>query len=370
MLDQGFPDMNQDLQTLGGDMGGGLPVTAQSVPGSPLNGPEKAAVIIGLLGAESAGPIVAQIQERHLRRFMAALTNLKELPREIMLSAIAEFITQLEARKGGFRGGPDMVKDFVESLFDEEKAARLFGAPPPNSQPEGAIEVWAALKKEKMEDIVKYLSTQRAEVISVVLSQFDPGESGEILSELPSDLSIACVQQMSRGVTLEDSTLEAIAEIIRDEFLLADNTDNEKEAALFVSEVLGVLPRDRRDAMLALLEETDPQKAEIIRKAMLTFEDLTTRLPVTAIPIIFKDFAAEDLMKALKVGEEQNPEVVEYLFANISQRMAGQFKEEMGDLPALSQKEGDKAITALMSFIGKLEKDGRITLIKKQEPED
>jgi len=241
---------------------------------------------------------------------------------------------------------------------------------PPNSQPEGAIEVWAALKKEKMEDIVKYLSTQRAEVISVVLSQFDPGESGEILSELPSDLSIACVQQMSRGVTLEDSTLEAIAEIIRDEFLLADNTDNEKEAALFVSEVLGVLPRDRRDAMLALLEETDPQKAEIIRKAMLTFEDLTTRLPVTAIPIIFKDFAAEDLMKALKVGEEQNPEVVEYLFANISQRMAGQFKEEMGDLPALSQKEGDKAITALMSFIGKLEKDGRITLIKKQEPED
>ena len=74
-------------------------------------------------------------------------------------------------------------------------------------------------------------------------------------------------------------------------------------------------------------------------------------------------------MRALKVGEEQNPEVVEYLFANISQRMAGQFKEDMGDLPDLSQKESDKAITALMSFIGTLEKDGRITLIKKAEPE-
>ena len=370
MLDQGFPDMNQELAPLGGPAGGmGMPVAAPSAPGAPLNGPEKAAVIIGLLGADSAGPIVAQIEERHLRRFMAALTNLKELPREIMLSAIADFITQLEARKGGFRGGPDMVKDFVESLFDEEKAARLFGAPPPNSQPEGAVEVWAAMKKANTEDLVKYLSTQRAEVISVVLSQFDPGVSGEILGELPNALSIACVQQMSRGVSLDDKTLEAIAEIIRDEFLLADNTDTGKEAALFVSEVLGVLPRDRREAMLNLLEETDPAKADIIRKAMLTFEELAVRLPASAVPIIFKDFAADDLMRALKVGEEQNPEVVEYLFANISQRMAGQFKEDMGDLPDLSQKESDKAITALMSFIGTLEKDGRITLIKKAEPE-
>jgi len=56
----------------------------------PLKGPEKAAVIIGLLGPDYAGPIVEKIEDHHLRRFMTALNNLKDIPRDIMLGAVAD----------------------------------------------------------------------------------------------------------------------------------------------------------------------------------------------------------------------------------------------------------------------------------------
>jgi len=60
----------------------------------------------------------------------------------------------------------------------------------------------------------------------------------------------------------------------------------------------------------------------------------------------------------------------EYLYANISQRMAGQFKEQVEELPDLSDKQADKAISGLMVFIGQLEKQGRVTLIKPAATEE
>ena len=336
----------------------------------PLKGPEKAAVIIGLLGPDYAGPIVEKIEDHHLRRFMTALNNLKDIPRDIMLGAVAEFITELSQRKGGFKGGPKAVERFVETLFDESRVAELMGAPAKPKALKDSSDIWAALVKSKQADITAFLSGQPPEVVSLILSQLTPIESGEILGELGEDMSIACVRLMSRGLTPDERTLNAIAEFVRLEFLEAETSDTSKEAALFVSDILGVLPRERRDAMLDILTQSDPEKAALIKGAMLTFEDLTQRLPTSAIPIIFKDMDDTKLCEALKAGGAQSADTVEFLYANISQRMAGQVKEKVDALPDLSPKQADKAVTGLMVFIGQLEKSGRITLIKAAPKEE
>lgn len=358
MANTGLSPLNISMPPLGPSSG------APTAFPAALKGPEKAAVIIGLLGAEHAGPIVEKIEDRHLRRFMQALSGLKDIPRDIMLGAVAEFITELNHKKGGFKGGPEAVELFMESLFDPDRVAQLFGKPPPVSTAGDTSATWAAMQKKKQGDVISFLSEQRPEVVSLILGQLTPIESGEILGELSQDMSIACVRQMARGTTPDASTLEAIAEFVRSEFLEADTTDTSKEAALFVSDVLGVLPRDRRDMMLEILTKSDPEKAALIKGAMLTFEDLPNRLPTSAIPVIFKDMDPEKLKDALKAGSAQSPETIDYLYANISQRMAGQFKEQVDEMPDLSSKQADKAVTGLMVFIGQLEKQGRITLIK------
>ncbi len=348
---------------------GGI-IAGQGTP--PLNGPEKAAVIIGLLGPDYAGPIVDKIEDHHLRRFMTALNNLKDIPRDIMLGAVAEFITELSQRKGGFKGGPKAVEHLIETLFDESRVADLLGDPP---KPKVSVlkdtsDIWAALVKSKQADVTTFLSAQPPEVVSLILSQLTPIESGEILGELDEQMSISCVRLMSRGLTPDERTLGAIAEFVRLEFLEAETNDTSKEAALFVSDILGVLPRERRDAMLDILTQSDPEKAALIKSAMLTFEDLTQRLPVSAIPIIFKDMDDTKLCEALKAGGAQSAETIDFLYANISQRMAGQVKEKVEALPELSPKQADKAVTGLMVFIGQLEKSGRITLIKPVPKDD
>ncbi len=345
------------------------PPMAPAEPGEgtlrPLTYPEKAAVIIALLGAESAGPIVEKIDDKHMRSFMNALENLQQIPRESTLAVVADFITELRARRGGFKGGPDAARELVGNLFEEDRVNRLFGAPPPPPPPKTSADaIWSELRSRKIVDIAAYLKTKKSAVVSIILSQFSTDIAGEILAELPQDLAVDCVGEMSRDAAIDQRTIDAIAELVQIEFLSADQDGDSKNSVAFVSEVLGILPRDRRDIMLETLERSNPEQAEQIRRGMLTFEDLTSRLPTIAIPMIFRDFDQNKLLKALKAGEEQAPKTIEFFYSNISQRMAGQYKEQVEDIKSLSQKEGDNAISGLMGFISKLEKDKKIELMK------
>ena len=344
--------------------------TNLSVNNRALTAPEKAAVIISLLGAESAGPIVDKIEDCHLRSFMSALENINQLPRESMLAVVAEFITELHGRRGSFKGGPNAAKELVSSMFPEDRVTQLFGAPPPPPPPKtSADKVWALLSEHPVEEVAKYLSSQKSAVAAIALSKLDIAKAGEILSELPEEVSLLCVAEMSRGSAVDPRTVDAIAELIETELFIETPGESGSESAVFVGEVLGILPRDRRNKMLDALEASDPVQAALVRKSMFTFEDLKEKLPVTAIPIIFRDFDQVDLIRVLKVGGEQQPDIIEFLYENISQRMANDFKDQVGDLNALNPKQGDAAISSLMTFINKLEKEGRIVLIKKEPQE-
>lgn len=335
-----------------------------------LTAPQKAAVIIALLGAENAGPVVEKIEDKHLRAFLAALESLRQIPRETMLGAVADFITELKLRSGGLKGGPDVARKMAEALFASERVEKILGAKPSQSINYPTDSVWADLKVSDSSELATYLGRQRGDVISIILSQFSTDKAGEILAELPEEISFDCVNQLSRQKIIEPRTLDAVAELVNIEFLSQNKVDKLDSSVSFISEVLSILPKERRDTMLETLEKEDPEQADKIRKSMMTFEDLPQRLPATAIPILFRDFDQDKLLKTLKTGADQGPATIEFLYANISQRMAEQFKEQVEELKTFTQKDGDSAISGFMGFIGKLEKEGRITLIKPEpEPE-
>lgn len=354
-------------------MADNLPVlsnpTSAATP-NVLTGPQKAAVIIALLGAESAPPIIEKLRDDHLRSFVSSIESLQRVPRPLILAAIADFVATLKAQQGSLRGGAESAKALAQSLF-EERAEKILGRP--NTITTGTLpsdQIWAKLRLRKTTDISEYLSSQRAEVASTVLSQLPTDQASEILSELPQDLSIVCIRQMSSSAAINPATIEAVAELVEIEYLNQEKDTSADESISFVGEILSIVPKSRRDLMLESLDKNDPEKAKLIRDAMMTFEDLPTRLPTSAVPIIFRDFEADTLLKSLKASQSQAPNVAQFLFANISQRMAGQYKEQVEDLSEITDKQGDAAISSLMAFVSKLEREGRITLIKPIPEQD
>ncbi|PHR57702.1 MAG: hypothetical protein COA43_11865 [Robiginitomaculum sp.] len=329
---------------------------------------QKAAIIIAMLGPETAKPLISAIEDRHMRAFVLAMEELPLVPRPVLLATVADFITNMNARSGSIRGGEEQARKLLEGLLDSDRATRLLtGAPDQPLKTCAADATWEKLANEKAEKVADYLNSQRPEVISIVLSSLSAAKAGEILGEMSDEAAETGGYLMAEGSNADDSTKDAIAEVIELELLTEDAGDANGNSASFMSDLMGVLPRGRRDRLMDVIEEKNPVQADLIRRGLLTFEDLPTRLPKSAIPIIFRDMEKSALLAALKAGDSSDPMTVGFLYGNISQRMADQYKEDASALAPMTDKESDNAIIAVMSFISSLEKAGTIAYIEATE---
>lgn len=365
-MDTGSPDMaNAQAQSPQAKSASGKAVPVST--GRSLTPPQKAAIILVSMGPDFAAPIIDKLDDVHLRAFIRALEQLPEVPRQDLLSAIADFITTIERRKDNFRAGPDRARKIAEELLNSERVSQLLGTVPEAPKVKKITEdsVWGRLSHKPSKSIANFIVTQRLEIATHILSELPTEKAGEVLSEVPETFSISYIARLSESQNVAPHAKAAVAELVEQEFLTTTGQGSLGGAIDFVSGLLSALSKTKRNIVLDGLDKTDPEKAKKLRAGMLIFEDLPARLPPTAVQIIFKEIDKADLLVALKAGANDSAASVEFLFSNISQRMADQMKEEIAEMKPLSDKEGDKAITDLMSFVSRLEKNGRITLAAK-----
>jgi flagellar motor switch protein FliG len=338
--------------------------------GITLNSPQKAAVILVSLGPASSQEIVSKIDDKDMRSFITALESLKEVPRETLLSAIAEFITILDRKRGTFRAGPGRAREMAESILDSDRVSRILGAKPkPKVGSDPTELIWTEFAKSPVEEISGFVSQQRNEVGVLILRELPIDIAGEVLGEMDDEVSATYVSQLSKESVATDRARQAVARLVEMQFLDIKQGGSDDGALNYVADLLGTVSKEKRDSVLSKMDQTNPEQAKKIRQGMLTFEDLPARLPPSAITIIFKELDKINIMRALKAGGEYASETTEFLLGNISQRMADALREEIEEMEVFSPKEGDRAVATLMGFVGKLEREGRVTLAKKQVEE-
>ncbi|MCF6276035.1 MAG: hypothetical protein L3J05_09775 [Robiginitomaculum sp.] len=330
---------------------------------------QKGAIIVAVLGADFARPIVEAIEDKYLHNFVTAMGTIDLVPREVLLATIADFITDMKKRAGSLHGGEKQARELAQDLLSSERAERIFGAPPqtPQAPDNENQDIWQRLQGLPVQRLADYLNEQRPELVSIVLAQLGPLKAGEILVDLSDTVAGSAARHMSSGTEVNAEVISAISELVKIELLETSDVDTSAQAVGFMTDVMGVLPKKRRETLMDIIAKDSPETADNIRKGLLTFEDLPVRLPKSAAPIIFRDMDAKDLLAALKAGVEAAPETTDFLYANISQRMAEQYKEQVDDLPTLSEKQADTAIIALMSFITTKERAGTIAYINVVE---
>ena len=329
---------------------------------------QKAAIILVSMGPEYAAPLLEKMPDHSVENFVTALESLQLVSHEVVLGVMADFITKLEKLKTGLNLGPNKARTLAESFIDEPRARRIFGkSAPVDTSNMSDAQIWEQLAEKPALEIAGFLAEQRTELAVFVLSELQDEFAGEVLGELPDDKAVLYATRLSQGIDTPDHTKRAVAQIIKASLLDSGGAEADGLAIGFVANLLSIVSKERRDMVLSGIEKTDKDRAQKIRNGMLTLEDIPQRLPPTAVSIIFKEADKEMLKLAMKAGEAEAKESVDFLLANISQRLAGQFREDMDDMPAPEGKAADKAIAALMGMISKLDRDGRIVLIKKAE---
>jgi flagellar motor switch protein FliG len=342
---------------------------AASAPARPrFTAPQKAALIIAALGPEAAGPIIERIGDKHMKAFAETFARLQKVPRPDLNAVVAEFLHNVSKEDDGeLKGGFEEARNLVVHFKGDESAAKLLDA----IDAPGGRTVWEKLAAIEEEALAAYLSGKSPQIAAVILSRMDLDKASSVLGRLADEITQEILARLANPVAVRPDALAALGEAINEELLAPmrktakANGPGEKIGAM-----LNNMSEEKRESLLKFIEEKSPELLADVKAAILTFKDLPERLPAKAVPLVTREVDVQTILKAAKFGRKNAPETVEFLFANISQRLVQQYEEQMQEMKPIPVAEAEAAQAQIMTAVRKLVADGAVELNKIEVEDD
>ncbi|MEO0360269.1 MAG: FliG C-terminal domain-containing protein [Pseudomonadota bacterium] len=341
------------------------PSESAATPAAPsvdLTFAEKAAIVIVALGPDSASSVLGELGPQRIRTFARALNDMPEVPAETVDAVLAEFLDLLEETKT-ISGGKEETRRFLSSVLAVDEVAQVMNDVEANRR-----SVWSSLSEVEDERIAGWLATEHPQVAAIALTKLTSAKAAKILERLEKPTAQEIVLRMGAATEADAAIAARIGEVIEREFLPeAKHEQSKKSPAKLIAAVMNHVETDTRDLLLGHMGQESPALAKEIEKVMFTFDHITERVNPRDVSAIVKAMNETSLLKALKSGGESAERTAEFIFENISKRLAERLREDLAALEEPKKKEIEQARAELVSVITDLKDRGDIKLLIEEE---
>ena len=323
-----------------------------------LSGPERAAVLLITLGEEAAAKVLANLDDREIQNignYMAALGN---VDMSVMDSINKEFYEMVETGTGGLGiAGMDFLKTALMQALDPGKATEILNnITTPGEEMGGGLET-VRLMDPKV--IASFITNEHPQTAAIILAHLDPPVASSAIQELPEEKRMEIIHRLATLERVAPTAIRELDEALQEEFRTSGAVFGNKMGGVQIAaEVVGSLDRATETAILAAMDEVDPDLAKEIRDLRFTFEDIL-KIDDAGIQMIMKEINMEDLVIGLKTATD---ELKEKLFSNMSERAALMMKEDLESLGPKKISEVQKAQHKVIDVCKKLEEAGKIVI--------
>ncbi len=335
--------------------------------GAHLTTAQKAALIIAALGPEAAGPIIERIEDKHLRSFARAYAHLQSIPKEVLQGVVQEFVGHLGTDNNDIKGGYEETRELLSQFIGSDDITRLMD----DIDVPGGQTVWEKLERTPDDAFAKYLEKQSPQLVAVVLSKISTEQASRILDLFDEGLSRQVILRLSKPIQAKREALKVLSDTLDRDFLSPlRRSVKTRDPGEMIGAMMNNIGSEKRESLLGFISDSVPSILTGVRKSMLTFQDIPDRVPGNAISMVIKELETADFLQAVKFGKQNAPSSVEFIFKNISQRMAKQYEEQLEDLKKVSIEDAEKAQAMFMVAVRKLANAGDITLIDPEIEEE
>ncbi len=334
-------------------------------PGHPpahLSGRQKAAIVVRLLLSEGVRLPLTKLPDHLQTALTQQIGAMRLVDRVTLMSVVEEFLRELEGVGLAFPGGIDGALGLLDGQLSPTAASRLRRL----ASAGGRADPWDRLAEIEAGMLLPVLEQESLEVGAVILSKLDIGRAAGLLERLPGDRARRLTQAMSRTGGIDPDTVRRIGLALAQQFEALAPPAFETGAVQRVGAILNSSPAMTRDSVLTGLDESDPDFAREVRRAIFTFANIPQRLAPRDVPRVLRAVPSRVLLPALAAGPAAGPAegaAVEFLFANITQRMSEGLRAELADLPPVAERDGEEAMAEVVAAIRRMEaEDGLILL--------
>ena len=327
----------------------------------PLNGAQKAAIIVKLLSAEGGAIPLSSLSVDAQRRLTDQFIKLGRVDKMLVDQVVDEFSEQVNDPSLRFPGDLGNALNLIEANLSAEVAndLRRGAGLAPKQDP------WPDIAKIPVPALAAAILQEGIQVGAIVISKLSPEVASEVMAALPEDVAKNTAYAVQQTERVAPEVVDCIGVALHKLSQPLGPQAFPTEPVVRVADILNAAVSSQRDAMLAALETIDEKFAAEVRQAIFTFEDIGFRLETTDVAKFIRVVDGEVMVKALVAARETLPDTNDFILSNMSQRMADQFREEMSEIENISVKEGEKAMAQVTAAIRKLKEDGDIKFISR-----
>jgi len=317
-----------------------------------MSGPEKAAVILLALG-EDHTRLWQSLDDEEVKEISQAMAALGTVSSSVVEELMVEFVSGMSG-SGSVMGSFEQTQRLLASFMPPE---RVEGLMEEIRGPAGRT-MWDKLGNVNEAVLANYLKNEYPQTVAVVLSKVKPDHAARVLTSLPEDFALECVQRMLRMEPVQREILDKIEQTLRTEFMSNLARTSKRDSHEMMADIFNSFDRQTEARFIGALEERNRESAERIRALMFVFEDLS-KLDPGGVQTLLRAVEKDQLALALKGASES---LREMFFTNMSERASKIMREDMESMGPVRLKDVDTAQMAMVTVAKDLAARGEIML--------
>jgi flagellar motor switch protein FliG len=322
---------------------------------SGLSGARKAAILLTVLGEESAAIVLRNLNEDELQRVVDELANLGTIPAELSLQIIEEYRQMTESQDCLAPGGLDLARRLLVKALGEVEAESIMQRmnKPRQFNPQ------ESLQRADPQKLAKFLEGEHPQTIALILGQLGDRQASALLMSLPIETRAESVKRLANLRRFSPEMAQKVSMILSQR-MKAVGEQGKRAYSGFqsVADIMNCIDTTVAKEILEDIENEEPVLASGIRDLMFTFEDLL-QVGESEIRELSGAIDKRVLATALKGTSE---DLKNHFFRTMSTRAVEMLKEDVESLGPVRSKEVVKAQTEIVVIARQLEAEGRIVL--------
>lgn len=323
---------------------------------APINGAQRAAILLLTLGEQDAAEVLKHLSARDVQAVGSAMAALTSVSREHVEQALDKLNEDMGRQTSLGVGTEEYIRKILVNALGETKAGGLIDRILLGRSSKGL----ESLKWMESRAIAEMINQEHPQIIALVLAHLEPDQAAEVIGYLPPRVRSDAVMRIATLDGVQPHALNELDEIMERQF--SGNTKKLKSANVgglkAAADILNAMEGSRETELMTAIRSHDEALGGRIEDLMFVFEDLA-ELDDRGMQTLLREVPSGTLITALKGAE---PEIREKIFGNMSKRAADMMRDDLEVKGPVRLSEVDAAQKEVLAIARKLSDAGQLSL--------
>jgi flagellar motor switch protein FliG len=330
-------------------------------PKPPLSGPEKAAILLALVGEETAASLAAELQEKEIVMLRQGIHRMSQIGPEDIDEVFEEACRYLNKANIFAEGTSEYLQRVITKAMGPEKASAILGRIFQEENESYGID---ALHEMDAKLLAQFLQEEHPQTTAFILAHLYPSHAGEVFALLTEDKQAEVAYRITKLGTTSPGAIEEISKVLRNEIRQVQG--RQVGGVKPIAEILNFVDNATEERVMTGLNDFEPELANSIRELMFTFEDLG-KVDDQSMQTLIREVEKEKWVMGLRTA---SPGLKKKVFGNMSERAGALLKEEIESMGPVRLRDVEGAQREIIDFARRLEAEGKIYLSSGKSRED